>query len=431
MHRFNRAMISGHPVRTYCEQPVIPPILPSTVFRPNPTNLMHALSVSAMTATCAAGTGLTAIRESMRTQASGLRSNDFPDCDLDTWIGRVDSLDEVRLPSALDSYECRNNRLALLGLEQDDLTSRVAALRRRFGAERIACVMGTSTAGIEQTEQAYRNMEEAERFQAHQRQAHVHNPHTTTQFVARVLGLEGPVLTISTACSSSAKVFASAARMIAAGLTDAAIVGGVDSLCLSVLYGFHSLELVSDQPCRPFDRNRNGLSLGEAAGFALLERDPNNSIGRLLGWGESSDAWHMAAPHPEGAGAKAAMAAALSSAGLEPGAVDHINCHGTATPMNDRIETQAIRQMFDNPPSAVSTKGWTGHTLGAAGIIESVFSLLAIADQQLPASLNCDNPDPECADFIVREARPAEIQVVMSNSFGFGGSNCSLLFGAP
>jgi len=387
---------------------------------------MRALHISAMTATCAAGAGLEAIRKSLYAQVSGLRANDFADCDLSTWIGRVDGVERVPMAPSQRDYECRNNRLALLGLEQDGFVARAASVRRRYGAERIACVLGTSTAGIEQSEQAYRHPEDSNRFGSRL----AHNPHTSTRFVAETLGLTGPVMTISTACSSSAKVFASAARMIDAGLADAAVVGGVDSLCLSVLHGFNSLELVSEQPCRPFDRDRNGLSLGEAAGFALLESDPSSSIGRLLGWGETSDAWHMAAPHPEGRGAIAAMQAALASAGLEPGSVDHINCHGTATPMNDRIEAGALRQVFGTPPPAVSTKAWTGHTLGAAGIIESVFSLLAITDQRIPASLNCVQPEPDWSDFIQCRARPAPVKVVLSNSFGFGGSNCSLLFGA-
>ena len=388
---------------------------------------MRDLHISAMTATCAAGAGIDAIRKSLDQQTSGLRANEFDGCALDCWIGQVDGVEQVSIAQSRREYACRNNRLALLGLEQDDFIARAAALRRRFGADRIACVLGTSTAGIEQSEQAYRNPEPSSRFDSRL----AHNPHTSTRFVAETLGLNGPVITISTACSSSAKVFASAARLIGAGLADAAVVGGVDSLCLSVLHGFNSLELVSPEPCRPFDRDRSGLSLGEAAGFALLEPEPPDSMGRLLGWGETSDAWHMAAPHPEGRGAVAAIEAALAGAGLEPGSVDHINCHGTATRMNDRVEAGALRQVFGTPPPAVSTKAWTGHTLGAAGIVESVFSLLAIADQRIPGSLNCDQPEPDWSDFIVRESRPALIRVVLSNSFGFGGSNCSLLFGAP
>lgn len=382
-----------------------------------------------MTLTCAAGTGLDAIRRALADGNSGLRANDFPHCELKTWIGRVDGVEDTELHGDLAEFDCRNNRLALLGLQQDDFIARVEALKARVPADRIACVIGTSTAGIGVTEEAYRDMGEDEVFLARHRLPRVHTPHTSAAFAARVLGLNGPVLTISTACSSSAKVFASAARLIEAGLADAAVVGGVDSLCLSVLYGFHSLDLVSDQPCRPFDRARKGLSLGEAAGFAILENKAAGGYGQLLGWGESSDAHHMASPHPEGAGAAAAMREALARAQLPAHAIGYINCHGTATPLNDEVEARAIAQVFDQPPPAASTKGWTGHTLGAAGIAESVFSLLALSDDFLPAGLNLDDPEDEWAGFILRQSRQQRVDAVLSNSFGFGGSNCSLIFG--
>ncbi len=386
---------------------------------------MKPLTITAMTLTCAAGTGLPAVRSALAAGRSGLRANDFPHCELDTWIGRVDGVEDTVLAGDLAEFDCRNNRLALLGLEQDDFIGQVEALKSRVAADRIACVIGTSTAGIGVTEAAYREMGEDEVFQARHRLPRVHTPHTSAAFTARVLGLDGPVLTISTACSSSAKVFASAARLIEAGLADAAVVGGVDSLCLSVLYGFHSLDLVSDQPCRPFDRARKGLSLGEAAGFAIVEKQ-GAGFGRLLGWGESSDAHHMASPHPEGAGAAAAMAEALTRARLSPADIGYINCHGTATSLNDEVEARAIASVFERPPAAASTKGWTGHTLGAAGIAESVFSLLALDDEFLPAGLNLDDPE---SDFILTESRHEKVDAVLSNSFGFGGSNCSLIFG--
>jgi len=388
-----------------------------------------SVHVTSMTLSCAAGRGLSAVRQALSERRSGLRANDFPGCELDTWIGRVDGVEDIRFDPGLAEYDCRNNRLAMIGLEHDDFTTAAAELVKRHGRERVACVIGTSTAGIGTTEAAYRDLGEAEHFDPAYLLPRVHTPHTSAAFVARVLGLGGPVITISTACSSSAKVFATAARLIDSGLADAAVVGGVDSLCLSVLYGFHSLELVSDQPCRPFDRARRGLSLGEAAGFAIVEKSPRQSLGRLMGWGESSDAHHMASPHPEGAGAGAAMAGALERAGLQPGAIGYINCHGTATPLNDRVEAMAIRSIFPDPPPAASTKGWTGHTLGAAGIAEAVFSLLALNDGELPAGLNLEAPESEWADFILLEPLQRRIDAVLSNSFGFGGSNCALIFG--
>lgn len=383
-----------------------------------------------MTLSCAAGTGLAALRSALRSGQSGLRPNDYPDCTLDTWIGRVDGVEDIELGDPLSRFDCRNNRLASLALDQDGFRQQVAGLLKRHHPERVACVVGTSTAGISSTEQAFRELDEYGQFKPQHVRPAVHSPHTSGAFLAAALGLHGPVQTVATACSSSAKVFATAARLINAGFADAAVVGGVDSLCLSVLYGFHSLELVSPDPCRPFDRARCGLNLGEAAGFAVLEREPDQSLGRLLGWGESSDAHHMAAPHPEGAGAVAAMRQALDRAGLDPEAIGYINCHGTATPMNDRIESAALSRVFGRPPAASSTKAWTGHTLGAAGITETVISLLTLNDGWLPASLNCVDPEADAADFILRAGRQQPVEAVMTNSFGFGGSNCSLVLGA-
>ena len=391
---------------------------------------MKDLHIGAMTLTCAAGTGLAAVRTALVEGRTGLRANDYPNCTLETWIGRVDGVESVTLDDALARFQCRNNQLAALALNQDGFRDRVAALLARHSPERIACVVGTSTAGISSTELAYRDMEGNHEFPPQHVMPWVHTPHTSAAFTAAALGLAGPVQTVSTACSSSAKVFTSAARLIEAGWADAAVVGGVDSLCLSVLYGFNSLELVSPQPCRPFDRKRDGLNLGEAAGFAIIERRPEEAFGRLLGWGETSDAYHMASPDPEGVGAIAAMRQALDRAGLPATAIGYINCHGTATPMNDRIETAALRSVFNEPPPANSTKAWTGHTLGAAGITETVFSLLALADGYLPASLHCDDPEPEAADFVLLEGRRTRPEAVMSNSFGFGGSNCTLVLGA-
>ena len=397
------------------------------------TKKTFPVHVTSMTLSCAAGQGLAAVRRALSEQRTGLRPNDFPGCELETWIGRVEGVEDIRFGPNLAEYDCRNNRLAMIGLQQDGFVQAAEALKNHYGRERIACVIGTSTAGIGTTEAAYANLGDQRHFDPAYLLPRVHTPHTSAAFVARVLGLDGPVITISTACSSSAKVFATATRLIDAGLADAAVVGGVDSLCLSVLYGFHSLELVSDQPCRPFDRARKGLSLGEGAGFAILEKSPDRrsqpSLGRLLGWGESSDAHHMASPHPEGAGAGAAMTAALQRAGLQPEAIGYINCHGTATPLNDKVEAMAIKRIFSRPPPAASTKGWTGHTLGAAGIAESVFSLLALNDNYLPAGLNLTDPDPDWDDFILLEPVNQRVDTVLSNSFGFGGSNCALIFG--
>jgi 3-oxoacyl-[acyl-carrier-protein] synthase-1 len=219
--------------------------------------------------------------------------------------------------------------------------------------------------------------------------------------------------------------------MIAADLCDAAVVGGADSLCLTTLYGFGSLELLSREPCRPFDAQRSGISIGEGAGFALLERAqrplPDDAI-VLLGVGESSDAFHMSTPHPEGAGARAAMAGALASAGITPRDVDYINLHGTATRSNDTAEEKAVYELFGADTPCSSTKGATGHLLGASGIVESLICALALREGFMPGSPNTQQLDPSMRVRYLLETRAAPPRKVMSNSFGFGGSNCSLIF---
>jgi 3-oxoacyl-[acyl-carrier-protein] synthase-1 len=389
---------------------------------------MLALAVTAGTATTACGRGLDPLRDALRDRRSGLRRNDFGPTPLPTWIGRVDGLEDEALPAAFARWDCRNNRLAWLALQHDGMADAVADLRERHGAERVAIVIGTSTSSIGATEEAYARLAPDGGFPPDLARPIVHTPHSLGDFLQAATGLRGPCVTVATACSSSAKVFAQAARLIQAGLVDAALVGGVDTLCGSVLFGFNSLGLVSTDPCRPFSATRRGLSLGEAGGFAILERDGDGPW--LLGYGESSDAHHMSSPHPEGLGARLSMQAALDRAGLGADAVDYINLHGTATPKNDEIEAAAIAAMFPSHTRASSTKGWTGHTLGAAGIVESLIALHAIRSGLMPGGMNCEDPDPACGAQILCENRVAPVRVAMNNSFGFGGNNCSLVFGA-
>ncbi len=388
-----------------------------------------ALAIRAYTATTALGRGRAAQAQALEERRSGLRRNDFGPDPLDCWIGRVDGLEDAPLPDALASWESRNNRLAWLALQQDGLREAVADAVSRHGAERVALVLGTSTSSIGETEAAYTQLDEGA-FPAAFARARVHTPHSLAGFVQEACGLRGPCMTVATACSSSAKVFAQAARLVHAGLADAALVGGVDTLCGSVLFGFNSLGLVSSGPARPFDVARDGLSLGEAGGYALLERATSeDGSPRLLGYGESSDAHHMSAPHPEGLGALQAMRQALARAGVEAHEVDHLNLHGTATPANDAVEARAVAELFGGHLHASSTKGWTGHTLGAAGIVESVFALIALEDGLLPGILNSTTLDPVCGPQIRLQNAHAQVRHVMNNSFGFGGNNCSLLFG--
>jgi 3-oxoacyl-[acyl-carrier-protein] synthase-1 len=393
----------------------------------NARHVMQPLRISAFTVTSALGTGRAAHLDALLQERTGLAPQAVESCALSTYVGEASGLD-TPLPRELSRWDCRNNRLAELALAQDGFRDEVRRWRARFGAERIGVFIGTSTSGVQQAELAYRHRD---RSTDHLPDWFLHrytqNAFSAADFVRSTLELSGPALVVSTACSSSAKVFASARRAIAMGHCDAAIVGGVDSLCLTTLYGFHSLQLVSAEPCRPADARRNGLSIGEAAGFALLE--PGAGELMLLGYGESSDAYHMSAPDPEGRGAIAAMRDALARASLEPQQIDYINLHGTATPANDLAEDRAVCNVFGAQVPQSSTKGWTGHTLGAAGIVEAALSLICIREGLLPRSLNTRDKDPALAGNVLLQTRRARVARVLSNSFGFGGSNCSLIFG--
>src|SRR6185295_13449582 len=267
------------------------------------------LCITAFTATCAAGSGRAELLRALDTGATGLRPNDFGREPLATFVGRVAGIEAAPLPSELSIYECRNNRLAWLGLAHDGFFDAVAAARARHGADRIALVLGTSTSSIGATEEAYTRLTPSGEFPEDLRYQAVHTPHSTGEFLQRVLEAGSVGVTVATACSSSAKAFAQGARLLDMGIADAVVVGGVDSLCGSVLFGFNSLALVSPEPCRPFDAHRTGISIGEAAAFALLEREGDGP--RLLGFGESGDAHHMSAPHPAGRGARLAIEGAL------------------------------------------------------------------------------------------------------------------------
>jgi len=388
------------------------------------------LSITHYSATSAAGAGLAALRQSLATRQSGLRRNDFEGCDLDTWIGRVPGVEDVELPDELNRLQSRNNQLAWLGLRQDGMLDAIHALSDKIGAHRIGVVMGTSTSSIGRTEEAYRHLDESGGMRPEFLQPEVHNLHSPGIFVSAVTGLKGPSMTISTACSSSAKVFATATRWIKHGLVDAALVGGVDSLCLSILYGFNSLELVSSEQCRPFDKDRNGINIGEAAGYALLTRPelaPDAEL-QLAGYGESSDAHHMSHPHPEGRGAVFSMSRALERAATASGEVAYVNLHGTASKANDMVETFALAERFTETTLVSSTKGWTGHTLGAAGILESVIAIDTLETGLLPGTLNCVQADPEFRFPVMKDNLEKNISCSMSNSFGFGGNNASLVF---
>ena len=393
---------------------------------------VQPIPVAHFTMTTCLGRGLEAARGALHAPRTGLTRCRFERAEVETFVGAIEGVDEQALPAHLAPFDCRNNRAAELGLLQDGFIEAVERAASRFGRDRVGVIMGTSTSGVLQTELAYRRRDAGDgSLPPDFDYRHTHNTFSVAEYTRSRLALEGPCAAISTACSSSAKAFASAARMIGGGLIDAAVVGGVDTLCLTTLYGFNSLELLSREPCRPYDAGRDGISIGEAAAFALLERGESGNPGTLLllGIGESSDAHHMSAPHPEGAGARRAMREALDVARLEPGDIDYLNLHGTATRTNDIAEDKAVVDLFGRKLACNSTKGMTGHALGAAGAVEALIALLAIEEGVIPGSPGTRILDPALqADYRIRgERRP--IRRSMTNSFGFGGSNCSLVFG--
>lgn len=388
---------------------------------------MTPLRVTAFTSTTAAGHGNAAFARALMEDKSGLRPNDFTNQPLNTWIGRVGGIEAIDFPDRFAEWECRNNRLAWLGLQADGILDSIGAVCRRHGAERVALILGTSTSSIGATEEAYAQLDADGRFPPDMRRPVVHTPGSLGDFLALALGIRGPCVTTSTACSSSAKIFAQAERLIRLGIVDAAVVGGVDTLCGSVLFGFNSLELVSPDPCQPFDVARRGISLGEAAAFAVLERH-GDAAASFIGYGESSDAHHMSSPHPDGLGARVALDAMMTRARIAPADVDYINLHGTASQKNDEIEATAVAQMFPATTAASSTKGWTGHTLGAAGIVEAVVCLLAIEHGFRPGMLTTKTLDPACGPQIRLAGERRPVNVALTQSFGFGGNNGVLAF---
>jgi 3-oxoacyl-[acyl-carrier-protein] synthase-1 len=393
---------------------------------------MQPLALNHMCIVSCAGFGQDATLAALVSGHSGLQPCHFETVALPTWTGEIEALDNVRLPADYAAFDCRNNRLAEIALGQDGFAEAVARAAERYGAARIGVFVGTSTSGILQTEQAFRTRDPNTRqLPAGFHYAETHNTGSLAAYLRARLGLSGPAFVVSCACASSAKAFGHAARMIAAGLCDAAVVGGADSLCLTTLYGFHSLNLNAQGPCRPFDVRRDGISIGEAAGFVLLERPRSDGGDRvhLLGVGESNDAHHMSSPHPEGAGALLAMQRALASAATTPSDIDYINLHGTATRIGDSAEDIAVFSLFGEATARGSTKGHTGHTLGAAGIVEAIVSALAIRHNLLPGSPHTETIDPEFRGRYQLTAERARVDRVLSNSFGFGGSNCSLVLG--
>jgi 3-oxoacyl-[acyl-carrier-protein] synthase-1 len=389
--------------------------------------------LSDFTLVTALGAGRAENLAALRAERSALAPCRFDTLPFPAYVGEIDGLDDVALPTALQKFDCRNNRLAWLTLQQDGFLQSIAAARERHGPARIGVFLGTSTSGLEETERAYRARDALtgalpETFDY----ARTQNTYSLAAFLRAACGLAGPAFVVSTACAATAKIFANAARMIAAGICDAALIGGADSLCATTLFGFQALGVMAETPCRPFDAARRGISIGEAAGFLLLERtapgqDPDAIL--LRGVGESSDAYHMSTPHPEGLGALRAMSQALAAAGLAPSAIDYINLHGTATLVGDAAEDAAVTKLFGSTTRCSSTKGFTGHTLGAAGAIEAIFSAFAIQHDFMPGSPHTQTLDPAFNINYLLKNQEARVTNVLSNSFGFGGVNGSLVLG--
>ncbi len=397
--------------------------------------MTQPLVLTASTAVSAAGRGNAAHRDALLSRTSGLVPNDF-DPAIGGWIGRVRGIEEHALPPAMAGFDCRNNRLADMALHTDGFAGVVAEASAEYGPGRIAVVLGTSTSGVNAAEDAYRRRDGDGPLPAGFDYDHTQDLFSLGAYVRAALGLRGPALVVSTACASSARCFMDAAQLIGTDVCDAAIVGGADSLCRMTLHGFAALELLSPTPCRPCGAARAGISIGEAAGFALLERaDARRRDGRttprlaLLGAGASSDGYHMSSPHPEGVGAMAAMRQALRRAGLSAREIDWVNLHGTGTKANDAMEDAAVAAVFGDAVPCSSTKAWTGHTLGACGIIEAVIAGQCMAEGFVAGCLGIDAPDPAFRAQVAVETLRRPVRAVVSNSFGFGGINCSLVLG--
>jgi 3-oxoacyl-[acyl-carrier-protein] synthase-1 len=345
-------------------------------------------------------------------------------------VGAVsDPLPEV--PAALAPYACRNNAMALAALTQ--IEAPVRALLASRGASRVGVVVGTSTSGVADAEGAFRYQRDHGGLDPafHYEQLEFGG---LASFVAEWLGAKGPAYALSTACSSGARALASARSLLAMGLCDAVVAGAADTLCGLTSNGFGALQAIGEGVTNPCSKNRNGLTLGEGAAMFLLLPEPGGI--QLTGVGESSEAHHMSAPEPSGAGAEAAMRGALADAGLAPDGIAYLNLHGTGTPLNDAMECQAVERVFGLSLPVSSTKPLVGHTLGAAGALEAAFCWLMLAQSnggllELPPHCFDGERDPELPAVRLvgkgESVRPGGALRVMTNSFGFGGNNCTLV----
>ncbi len=403
------------------------------VLRSNPESMslkiMPPVAVTAYSVLNGCGAGNEVFYRALCDQQSALGDLTLLDVPFSAPVAQIHA-DLPSVPASLQAYQCRNTRVALAALNHapDGVREAVEKARVVYGAQRVAVIIGTSTSGLYETEMAYKRLLQTGKMPEDFHFLSRHAYQATARFLQKELALQGPCFAISTACSSAAKAIAAGQRLINNGICDAVLSGGVDTLCQLTLRGFHSLELVAPRPCRPMDKNRQGINIGEGAGLLLLEKSgsQNRDCPHLLAAGESSDAYHMSSPHPEGLGAALAMRNALASAGLTT--VDYLNLHATATRINDAVEAKAVFDVFgDNLPCS-GTKGITGHTLGAAGAIEAIVALLALRYQFMPGTAGLRQTDNDCHCHVLKTPCSAHVAKVMSNSFGFGGNNASLIF---
>ena len=393
----------------------------------NPQATATTASLHEVGVICALGSGAAALRAALAGERPAALPTNTP-----FWPAAVpQGLVAEPLPSlaALPlPQRTRCNALLLACYRQ--IEAAVQSAIARHGAGRVAIVLGTSTSGIGEAQQAFtrRTADGALPADFDLDQQGLGLP---AEFLASASGARGPAYAISTACTSAPKAMASAARLLAADLADVVVAGGVDALNRFTLAGFDALECVSSKPCNPMSVNRDGINMGEGAALFLMSREPDAIT--LSGWGESSDAHHFSAPDPQGRGAMLAMRAALAMARLQPGDIDYINLHGTATPQNDAMESQAVMALFGAHTPCSSTKPLTGHALGAAGAIEAAICWQVLKDRDggaLPPHWWDGAADPALPQLALvapgmRATRPP--RRVLSNSFAFGGSNAALV----
>ncbi|WP_119343677.1 beta-ketoacyl-[acyl-carrier-protein] synthase family protein [Facilibium subflavum] len=376
---------------------------------------------------CALGDSKASVAKNLLANAQRLVAYDKLFTHRSSYIGQVDGT-LPSIPKTLQDFDCRNNRLLMHAYLQ--IKPAIDNLIHQYGARRIGIILGTSTSGILEGEKAYAQYTQQGYFPKgfHYKQQEFGQ---ISRFLAKLIGVQGPCYTISTACSSSGKAFMAAKRLIQSDFCDAVIVGGADTLSALPLNGFDALDSVSSSICRPFQQTRDGINIGEGAGLFIMSKQPGEIS--LAGGGESSDGFHITSPDPEGSGAKKAMQRALDDAGIDKSLIGYINAHGTATPKNDAMESKAIFEVFGGKTQVSSTKPLTGHTLGAASVIELALCWLLLSktynpDRLLPAQFQNDDYDQNIAPICLTKGNTHwQTPYFMSNSFAFGGNNVSLI----